>query len=80
MGPPGEKPTIPITPHMKEVMKGLKGDHGKIGDPGFTGPRGNFTHIIIILIYYSMAQRITYFMSTTEAMRALNVNKNLFIW
>lgn len=40
-GPPGEKPIIHIPPSMKEVMKGAKGDHGKMGDPGFTGPRGN---------------------------------------
>ncbi len=49
MGPPGENPTILITPHMKEVMKGVKGDHGKIGDAGFTGPRGNFTHVNLLL-------------------------------
>lgn len=40
MGPPGEKPVMIITPALKDVMKGAKGDHGYMGNPGFTGPRG----------------------------------------
>lgn len=47
MGPPGEKPFMIITPSMKEVMKGAKGDQGNEGEPGFTGPRGDYSHIYI---------------------------------
>lgn len=38
VGPPGEKPTIPIV--MKLEMKGVKGDPGEEGLKGFVGPRG----------------------------------------
>lgn len=48
-GPPGEKPIVQITPHMKETMKGAKGDTGKMGEPGFTGPRGEYIYIYIVL-------------------------------
>lgn len=37
-GPPGEKPQIPL--HIIVDMKGVKGEHGPLGDPGFPGPRG----------------------------------------
>lgn len=49
MGPPGEKPIIKIPPQMKDDMKGTKGDHGKMGEPGFTGPRGDYNHIYFLL-------------------------------
>lgn len=39
MGPPG-KMSVTEMKHMKEVMKGTKGDGGHEGGPGFTGPRG----------------------------------------
>lgn len=51
VGPPGEKPIIHISPQEKEVMKGAKGDHGNMGDPGFTGPRGDYSHIYFLLKY-----------------------------
>lgn len=38
MGPPGEKPHIPL--YMLVDMKGLKGERGNFGNQGFTGPRG----------------------------------------
>lgn len=38
MGPPGEKPQIPL--YMMVDLKGIKGDRGHFGNQGFTGPRG----------------------------------------
>lgn len=49
VGPPGEKAIIKILPKMKADMKGPKGDHGKMGEPGFPGPRGDYNHIYFLL-------------------------------
>lgn len=56
MGPPGEKL---MPPNMKKVMKGAKGDHGYMGDPGFTGPRGDYSHIHTVIIFFSSTQKYT---------------------
>lgn len=50
MGPPG-KMSIGEMTHMKEVMKGAKGDHGFEGVPGFTGPRGEYSYYNLLLLY-----------------------------
>lgn len=42
MGPPGDKPQIPL--YMIVDMKGIKGDRGHFGNQGFTGPRGLHVH------------------------------------
>lgn len=50
MGPPGKMSVVEMT-HMKEVMKGEKGDFGHEGDPGFTGPRGKSYYLLLYCVW-----------------------------
>jgi len=58
VGPPGEKPIMKIPPQMLDNMKGIKGDHGKMGDPGIIGPEGGYNHIYL---FYARTQWVAYF-------------------